>query len=483
MKSKIALALALLFLAPGCASTENKEDPLLAMPGLEEFRPADRVLILAPHPDDEAIACAGVIQEALAKKAAVRVAYLTNGDRNQWAFIAYKGNIAFRPAQFIHLGEIRRDEAIAAMQALGLKRDDLVFLGYPDFGIFHIFSRYWQTKERFSDILTHISRVPYKDNPSFGADYNGENVLRDLKKAIADFRPNKIFVSHPADANFDHKTLYLFTEVALSDLEGQLPRPKLYPYLVHCVGWPQPRHYHPNLRLSPPPSFAASQIRWQDFVLSDAKAQKKRRAVLSYRSQTRCSAFYLFSFCRRNELFGAYPDIELENQVSPKEQGISFFEFAPLFSRPKSVGPVGISGNVSELKKERGISYALVDRALLIRVEKDKALQQRAVFMFCLFGYSKDRPFSQMPKIRIISKYLWVKVFDKNKLIAPAGIAAELQSDSYVLRIPLAVLGDPDFILASAKGYYGKPLPIDAAGFRKIVIKRGEAEDGGDKIN
>jgi hypothetical protein len=103
--------------------------------------------------------------------------------------------------------------------------------------------------------------------------------------------------------------------------------------------------------------------------------------------------------------------------------------------------------------------------------------------MFCLFGYSKDRPFSQMPKIRIISKYLWVKVFDKNKLIAPAGIAAELQSDSYVLRIPLAVLGDPDFILASAKGYYGKPLPIDAAGFRKIVIKRGEAEYGGDKIN
>ena len=37
------------------------------IPALEPVVKDDRILILAPHPDDEAIACAGVIQEALKK--------------------------------------------------------------------------------------------------------------------------------------------------------------------------------------------------------------------------------------------------------------------------------------------------------------------------------------------------------------------------------------------------------------------------------
>ncbi|MDD2752711.1 MAG: PIG-L family deacetylase, partial [Candidatus Omnitrophica bacterium] len=54
---------------------------------LEPFSAYDRVLVLAPHPDDEAIGCAGIIQEALAKNANLHVVYLTNGDHNEFAFI------------------------------------------------------------------------------------------------------------------------------------------------------------------------------------------------------------------------------------------------------------------------------------------------------------------------------------------------------------------------------------------------------------
>ena len=56
---------------------------------LEPFSKTDRVLILAPHPDDEAIGCAGVIQQAVSSGAQVRIAYLTNGDHNQVAFMVY----------------------------------------------------------------------------------------------------------------------------------------------------------------------------------------------------------------------------------------------------------------------------------------------------------------------------------------------------------------------------------------------------------
>ena len=42
--------------------------------------PQDRVLVLAPHPDDEVIGCAGVIQRAVAMSLPLRVVFLTYGD-------------------------------------------------------------------------------------------------------------------------------------------------------------------------------------------------------------------------------------------------------------------------------------------------------------------------------------------------------------------------------------------------------------------
>src|SRR5215470_14613399 len=38
------------------------------------------IVIFAPHPDDEVIGCAGVIMQALARGARVKVVAITNGD-------------------------------------------------------------------------------------------------------------------------------------------------------------------------------------------------------------------------------------------------------------------------------------------------------------------------------------------------------------------------------------------------------------------
>lgn len=409
-----------------------------AMPSLEPFKKGEQVLILAPHPDDEVIACAGVIQQALKAGARVKIIYLTNGDHNELAFIVYEKRITIRQGEFVHMGQVRQKEAVKAMKFLGLSENDLVFLGYPDFGTFAIFSQYWQNKKPFRDLLTRISSVPYKDNPSYGAPYQGESILNDLVKQIQYYKPDKIFVSHPADVNVDHKSLYLFLQVALSDLEGQIPKPRVYPYLVHCVGWPKPRHYHPELELYPPDKFLTSRINWVRSDLSFGELDKKYQATLFYKSQTRSSAFYLFSFARENELFGDYPQIDL---------------------------------SIESLIEDKGqASFALTDNYFFVRLDKAKKLSRNFGALVYLFGYSSKTAFAQMPKIRVITAGNNCKVFNgKNRIVNP-GVLLDHGENSLVLKIPLGLLGNPDYILVSLKDYHGKP-PVDAVGFRKIKVK------------
>ena len=466
MFKQIIIILFCLSLAPGYVYP-GSPSPSPVIGDLEPIKKDDRILILAPHPDDEAIGCAGIIQQAVKLGAEIQVVYLTNGDHNQISFIVYEKRLTFRKGEFIHMGEVRRLEAINAMQLLGVSEKNLIFLGYPDFGTFTIFSQYWQDVKPFSSLLTRISSVPYKENLSFGAPYKGESILSDLKKVLLAYKPSKIFVSHPADANVDHKTLYLFLQIALSDLSKQLPQPKIYPYLIHCVGWPLPRHYHPELSLIPPKQFLDNQINWAKFELTPEQLDKKHQAVLCYKSQTQSSAFYLLSFARKNELFGDYPEVKLVPAYRHSEIA-SFFGFSKMFID----SGIGTIGDIDTLIEGEGqVSYGLIEDALLIRIEKTKKLNRRFSIMLYLFGYSYNKPFAQMPKMRIITKYNKFKVFDAKRMIKPEGVTLELKDQELILKVPLKILGEPDFVLASAKTFAGI-LPVDVVSFRKISIRR-----------
>src|SRR5580704_2711504 len=50
----------------------------------------DRIIVVAPHPDDEILGAGGLIQQACAAGAEVHVIYLTSGDHNQIAFKLYR---------------------------------------------------------------------------------------------------------------------------------------------------------------------------------------------------------------------------------------------------------------------------------------------------------------------------------------------------------------------------------------------------------
>jgi len=420
----------------------------------------DRVLIFAPHPDDEAIGCGGIIQEALGAGADIHVVYLTNGDNNQLAFIVYEKRLTFRKGEFLYMGEVRRKEAIAAMKSLGLREENLIFLGYPDFGTFSIFRYFWQSDKPYKSMLTRVSHVPYKTNLSFGASYDGESILRDLENILKQYKPNKIFVSHPIDANSDHKTMYLFLKIALSDLRKELPAPEVYSYLIHFKGWPLPRHYHPELELLPPKEFNGSKMRWFRHKLSSQGLERKYNAILCYKSQTQSSAFYLLSFARKNELFGVYPDINAEAFSTDFKKNQDFFK-----------DRIRLPGSMCVKKNNCHLSYGVEGGNFFIRIDKQEDMNNRLGGIIYIFGYNYKTPFRQMPKVRIIYKYRRVKIFNGKKLIKQNNVTLAFLSNEAVLKIPLVLLGDPDFLLISVKGYTGRKC-VDALSFRKVDIRR-----------
>jgi LmbE family N-acetylglucosaminyl deacetylase len=356
--------------------------------------------------------------------------------------MVYEKRLTFRKGEFIHMGQVRKKEAISAMKLLGIDRRQLIFLGYPDFGTFSIFRYFWRGIKPYKSMFTRVNSVPYKDDLSYGKPYTGQSILQDFESVLTSFRPTKIFVSHPMDVNSDHKTAYLFLEIALADLSGNLPRPKIYTYLIHWKGWPLPRHYHPELSLLPPEDLRDSCLKWSKYDLSGQELEKKHKAVLCYKSQTQSSAFYLFAFARKNELIGCFPEIGLVKDNS-------------------AIAP---SAN-------RCVTYELSGDRLLIRVAKSKNSGSKLNTLIYLFGYNYKIPFERMPKIRIITRSKKFKIFDgKKRLDYKEGIVS-MADNEVIISVPLALLGDPDFLLASVKKYNKEPC-VDGVGFRRVILRR-----------
>jgi len=102
---------------------------------------SDRLLIIAPHPDDESIAAGGLLQVAKAGGAAIRVIVLTDGDNNPWPQRWVEKRWRIDAAARARWGAQRRVEAEAALALLGIDRSEVRFLALPDGGITDILMR------------------------------------------------------------------------------------------------------------------------------------------------------------------------------------------------------------------------------------------------------------------------------------------------------------------------------------------------------
>ena len=444
------IAIGLILVSSACFAVEIQP--------LAPFAKDDRVLIIAPHPDDETIATAGVIQCAKKAGAAVKIMCFTNGDHNELAFIVYEKRIPLQSGEFIHMGETRRNETIAAMKSLGLERQDLIFLGYPDFGTMEILTKYWGDTKPFFSFLTKQSKVPYPDCLSPGAPYTGESILNDIEKVLLDFKPTKIFVSGPVDTNRDHRALYLFTHIALWDLEGKIGEPEIYPYIIHVLGWPSPRGYHPELGLDVPGDLKDNSISWQTLDLTGEEIKAKRDAIALYKSQIEYAPAYLFTFARKNELFGEYYPMKLRDAKSAETDW------------QQTILPFQGQDKEDVRSHIKGLAYAEKNGEFLIRMSLNIKISMDFEIAISLLGYRQDKGFASMPKLGINIGAGGVRIKEKKQSVFIKDIRLDYQNDSLVLRVPLKVLGDPSRILVSVNAHKTE-LPFDETAWRIIELE------------
>ncbi|MCE9565356.1 MAG: PIG-L family deacetylase [Planctomycetes bacterium] len=94
------------------------------------------ILVVAPHPDDEAIGCTGVMLQAIEQKQRVGIVLVTNGDAfDGVTAVAKKPKDQVVPADYVKLAALRQRHTVRAMGRLGVRESDLMFLGYPDGGL------------------------------------------------------------------------------------------------------------------------------------------------------------------------------------------------------------------------------------------------------------------------------------------------------------------------------------------------------------
>jgi LmbE family N-acetylglucosaminyl deacetylase len=429
--------------------------------GVLDLSPKDRILILAPHPDDEVLGTGGVIQRSVAMGLPVKVVFFTYGDSNQWSFLLYRKHPVFMPGAVQKMGLIRRDEAMSASGVLGLSPGQLTFLGYPDFGTMNIWFSHWGSRPPLRSFMTRVNAVPYQGAFRPGALYKGEEIVADLRAILREFKPTKIFISHPADHNGDHLSLYLYTRVALWD-EKMDSRTELFPYLVHYIGWPKPKGFVPNDQV--PPETLRSSVLWTEYRLTPQEFAVKKRALQAHRSQYTSSPKYLLSFVKNNELFGDFPSVRLHvnedsSVFSGRRKTISEAELPEEFNSQEKTAFVGV-----EWKFVRWEGSDLI-----ISIQLSKPLAQDVEASVYIFGYSPATPFGQMPKINVRLGGLSYTVYDQSKRIAQDSISVKRTPSDVTIAVPLKLLGNPDRILTSARTYLGN-VPLDSASWVSVEL-------------
>ena len=269
------------------------------LPILPDLTENDRVLVIAPHPDDEILCCGGILARASARGIAAKIAFVTNGDgsrtgqifktlREPWA----RDNDLFSIAQH------RQIEALNALSQVGIGEADAEFFGFPDGGLTAI------TKMRADEIYwaptTRRNHVAYPRAYAPGARYRRAELLDLMTKLIADFAPTLILTGHHLDTHPDHAATYPLALAAI-ECANLKSAPRVGQYLVHFGIWPVPNGLHTEKNIAPPA--ALLKRNWQTLPLDSDEIAAKGAALECYDSQLISLPRYLRAFVRRNEIF------------------------------------------------------------------------------------------------------------------------------------------------------------------------------------
>jgi LmbE family N-acetylglucosaminyl deacetylase len=266
-----------------------------------------KILVVAPHPDDDILIAAGVTSAATQRGEQVTVVFMTNGDNYGTA-----------------MGNWRQDEAVdAQVNSLGNNENNLIFLGYPDGGLETMYSDYPSQTDQYLSPNSG-QNVTYGHRGLGGADYhyykfgahaqyNGFNLLKDLKDIIDTQRPDQIITVAEIDQHTDHSTTSDVVHDAIVAVTAADPTyvPVFNKSLVHSVNeniWPMPAD--PTSYFNEPPGLTGTGFNWDSRESLDVPmamqvnnlSNLKTIAINSHASQGG-SAEFIGTFVHKDEFF------------------------------------------------------------------------------------------------------------------------------------------------------------------------------------
>jgi LmbE family N-acetylglucosaminyl deacetylase len=288
----------------------------------------ERLLVIAPHPDDETLGAGGLAQRVLARGGTVRMLVVAAGDGYVESVQKETNKQHPEPWEFLRYGERRMHESRSAAQLLGAGRIRIGFLGFPDGRLLPLLAAHWAHWDPERSPTTHRSAPPYrKVSAVSGETYSGHDLRERLLAVLRETRPTSIVFTDPLDQHPDHRAVGLFALLSIGDYmrsrRGLWPR--LFAFVIHYYQWPfdpdgktESRHDPDPGRGFPPDLPRRDQIR-TCLTLTDAELAAKQAALAEYRTQQRVMAPFLAGFVRRNECFSA--NTELEASLAGREIG------------------------------------------------------------------------------------------------------------------------------------------------------------------
>lgn len=191
-----------------------------------------RVVILAPHPDDEALGCGGLLALLADGNQRAHVIVMTDGCRSHPRSRAY-------PAA--RLAALRSSETLAALAVLGYPPSAVTFMGFAD------------------GALPAEGKAPF------------EAAASRLRKLLIEQSPNTIVVPWRRDVHADHQSTWQLCRAATSGLS----------ITFRWLEYPVWAWSHADAHEVPPQATEA-----KVWLLDIATAQKRKQlAIAQYRSQ------------------------------------------------------------------------------------------------------------------------------------------------------------------------------------------------------
>ena len=273
----------------------------------------ERLLVLAPHPDDESLSSAGLIQRVLSNGGSVRSVVVTSGDAFVSAVIAATGHANPTPADYLAYGEQRLSESQQAAQILGHGLIHLDLLGFSDGSIYPALISHWRSQHPLRSSFTGFDHVPYAQASDRGMAQDGEDLHDQLLAILRETQPSLISFPDVMENDSDHAGLGMLSLLVIYDWlsasSTQNAPPQMLSYLVHWPhGWPQGSDWGIALDWSDQPLTLPGDLplrghRRTCLPLTSEEIALKRRALGAYQTQQQAMGDFLSAFVRNNECF------------------------------------------------------------------------------------------------------------------------------------------------------------------------------------